>query len=532
MGDVRVLVPFRDYEFLTFHERRWVSSCPPGARTAPIGGTLLTYAPTIAPTNLTFQGGAIAPGVPVELLFWGDWWNAAGAGERDALISAVQTLLAGPYTRALDQYGISQPTYRGFRVVPGKPTTFGWSDIQGFVQGLIDSGAYPEPDEDGGRNGYFVMMPTGSTDTTSAQPCGAHGQYVETDFLGLDPDHAWIAYINYGSLDTMTSCFSHELAELLTDPEQNAWYVQGVPGSSSEIGDLCDIRQNWVDSVKVRSYWSNRDQMCVIPTDAAYSVCIAGSIDEDDRKLVKEGKAHPKTPEGGIGVLLPACNFEGLEFPYKIYQDVESASLTATATGYHAPVFAWTVAGQLLAPAAGNVTVTADVTYADPGGNVRFSTDPIVLQYTINGSSLRLTNDAGQGSFDVLVAVVADEDPAQSDQATNGARRSGIVVSFIGRSIDEPDYQAAVERCSKAAHDLWVKTHPQHVPVPGPVNPGPLHEQDLTLFHELPGWVTSQQREQVRVAIVEAAHLRADEPDAADSLRTILLNGIGLPAQD
>src|SRR5437763_370007 len=86
-----------------------------------------------------------------------------------------------------------------------------------------------------------LVLPPGSIDTSKAVPCGAHGQQVDTGFVGLDPDHAWVAYVNYGTPDSMTSCFSHELVELLTDPEQTAWYVQGVPGSSSEIGDLCDI---------------------------------------------------------------------------------------------------------------------------------------------------------------------------------------------------------------------------------------------------------------------------------------------------
>jgi hypothetical protein len=175
--------------------------------------------------------------------------------------------------------------------------------------------------------------------------------------------------------------------------------------------------------------------------------------------------------------------------------------------------------------------VIADVTYTEPGGFVRSATETVVLKYATAGPTLQLTNDASEGSFDVLVGVSADEDPTQANQATNGARKSGVVVSFTGRSIDQPDYQAALDRCSKAAHDLWVKTHPQHVPIPGPVNPGPLHEDDLTIYHDLPGWITADQRERLRIAIIETAQLRADEPEAADALRTILLDGIGIATE-
>jgi hypothetical protein len=400
-----------------------------------------------------------------------------------------------------------------------------------LIQGLIDTDVFPEPDESGGRNGYFVMMPQGSTDTSPSGPCGAHGQQVDTGFLGLDPDHAWVAYVNFGTLDVMTSCFSHELAELLTDPEQSAWFVNGVPGSSSEIGDLCDIRENWVHGVKVRSYWSNRDQMCVIPTDAYYSVCINGTIDEIDRTKSDEGKASAKSPEGGLSVLIPTCNFEGAEFNYTSYKHVETASLAASATDYHAPVFTWSVAGQALAAGNGTISIKADVTYPSPGGFTRTSTDIVILKYSSNGASLALTNDQVPGNFDVLVSVSVDEDPTQGAQAINGARTSGVVVSFVGLTIDESDYQAAVKRCQDAALEFWKSTHPDTEGHPGPVNPGPIHEDDLSLFHQLPGWVTSRQREAIRMAIVQTSQLRTEMPEQADGLRTILLGVHGLSAR-
>jgi hypothetical protein len=100
MSDLRVLVPFNDFSFMTFRDSRSVSSCVPGQRTVPAGGLLLKYAPTKSPTNVTFQGGAIAPGVPVELVFWGDWWNNAGKPLRDSLESAVKNILSSRSTQA------------------------------------------------------------------------------------------------------------------------------------------------------------------------------------------------------------------------------------------------------------------------------------------------------------------------------------------------------------------------------------------------------------------------------------------------
>jgi hypothetical protein len=530
VSDVRVTVPFDDIRFLTFREGRSVSSCPPGPRTVPVGGTLLKYAPTKSPTDLTFQGGSIAPGVPVQLVFWGDWWNGDGQGLRSDLESAVQNILAGPYTSALDQYGISKPSYRGpGHVAGGSPQQFGWSDVQKFIQGLIDGNVFPEPDEDGGRNGYFVMMPAGSTDTSPSGPCGAHGEQVDTGIWGIDPDHTWVAYINNGSLDAMTSCFSHELAELLTDPEEDAWLVRNVPANSSEIGDLCDIRENWLHGVKVRSYWSNRDQACVIPTDTFYGACISGTIDETEVIQVDRGKARPKSPQSEtLHVLIPACDFSHVEFDYTSYKHIETASLKADMTGFHSPVFAWSVAGQLLASSSGTITINADVTYPGPGGNSRTSNDAFVLEFVVAGNRLSLTNDLTEGNFDVPVSVSVDEDPAKAAQALNGARTSGLIVSYVGLTIDEPEYQSAVKRCSDAALEFWKATHPDVQQKPGPINPGPLHEQDTKILHELPGWITFAQREAVKNAIVDSAQLRAEVPEAAEAIRKIRLAALGI----
>ena len=516
--------------FLTFRSSRSVSSCPPGPPTVAVGGNLLLYAPTKSPTNVSPHGGVVGSDLAIQLVFWGDWWNGAGQALKTSLEGAVAKIVAGPYTNALDQYGVSQPSYRGSYLAGGSPKRFGWSDVQTLVQGLINNNVFPEQDDPGGWIGYFVMMPAGSVDTTMPRPCGAHGfELDETRILGLpvDVDYAWVAYVNNGSLDAMTSCFSHELAELLTDPGQDAWYVDGAPRDSSEIGDLCDIRENWVDGVKVRSYWSLRDQKCVIPTDASYSVCISGTIDESDREQLAKAKDHPESPQGPLNFLVPACDFSALEFEYTTYKHVEVASLRATATGYHAPVFSWTVAGQPVS-GAGTLTPSVEVTYPGPGGRTRKSSDPVTLKFSATGDTLTLTNDQTSGNFDVAVAVTVDEDPATSAQAENGTRTTGLVVSYVGLSVDEPDYESAVKRCRDGAFEVWKQTHRKTKPKAGPVNPGPLHEGDLELLRNLPGWITAAERDEVRKAIVYSAHLRAEAPEAADALRAVLLGNLAV----
>ena len=66
--------------------------------------------------TMSNNGGAIAGtagGVPVQLVFWGGWWNT-NAGTRAAIEAQTQRLLASRYFSQLTQYGIPHaPVWRG-----------------------------------------------------------------------------------------------------------------------------------------------------------------------------------------------------------------------------------------------------------------------------------------------------------------------------------------------------------------------------------------------------------------------------------
>lgn len=98
---------------------------------------------------------------------------------------------------------------------------------------------------------------------------GEHTYDTDYDFPA-DYDKAWFAWVtNDGSLTNYNSIpriFSHELVEACTDPEGDG--IQVNPPSSSnwhEIGDVCSSAAS-LNGVMVQSYWSQRDQACIIPT--------------------------------------------------------------------------------------------------------------------------------------------------------------------------------------------------------------------------------------------------------------------------
>jgi hypothetical protein len=222
------------------------------------------------PVPLNNHHGAVATGTPVQLIFWGPEWNDPATNPSAAsLIAAVQNIISGPYLSGLRQYGIAPSTFGGAIIIdspgpPLAPRTFNQTSIEDKVQELIDGGRFPEPDE-GGHSLYIVMMPP----NTIYGPGGLSGAHSFGTNTAIDTDHTWVAWIGNGTLNQMTQTFSHELVEMCTDPEHDAWTIDGQPASENEIGDICN-KNGTLKGNSVVSYWSMFDNACLIPT--SYSI--------------------------------------------------------------------------------------------------------------------------------------------------------------------------------------------------------------------------------------------------------------------
>ena len=168
---------------------------------------------------------------------------------------------------ALRQYGVRRCNLGGSMVVtsPGPPSTYNDGNIEDLTWALIDDSKFPEPDEPGGRILYMVFMPPGTT----YGPGGIRGKHVVASNFDFpaDTDNAWVGFVVASNLlSTILSTFTHELAEMCTDPESDAWTVTG----NQEIGDVCNAVDGTLNGVNVESYWSGTDNACLIPT--AYSL--------------------------------------------------------------------------------------------------------------------------------------------------------------------------------------------------------------------------------------------------------------------
>jgi hypothetical protein len=235
----------------------------------------LLFPPIIpGPISASNGGGAIGTGLPVQLIFWGSAWNQASTNpSAGVILSDVQTILRSPWISGLRQYGIRRCTFGGAIVVtsPTPPPTYNDSDVQDLIWVLIDDNRFPEPDDPGGRNLYVVFMPPGST----YGPGGIRGKHlVASDYdFPADIDHAWVGFIVTNTLNPLLSTFCHELAEMCTDPESDAWTVTG----NQEIGDVCNAVDGSLSGVNVESYWSVFDNACLIPTAWSLRRTLAGA---------------------------------------------------------------------------------------------------------------------------------------------------------------------------------------------------------------------------------------------------------------
>jgi hypothetical protein len=189
--------------------------------------------------NVTDGGGPVVTHAAVELIFWGSGWNTGGGPNyRTQITNSVQTIMDSAYLSGLSQYrGIGNGSLlRTDTIASTSPgSTFTDGQVRTFVQSNINNFTLPGPATSGGQIVYMVVPQPGSTAVDPPGAIGAHS--AELSFLG--PFHyGWTQNLNTNYLDSVTTIFSHELTEIVTDPEpgvHSAFYI--APDRTDEICD-------------------------------------------------------------------------------------------------------------------------------------------------------------------------------------------------------------------------------------------------------------------------------------------------------
>lgn len=235
---------------------------------------ITTFGDAPATTTTSDGGGKRLRNVRVNLIFWGDAWINTPEPTPNAgiIVNDCAAILNSSYLSRLGQYGCNSAFLGGVFTTPrgdNPPANYTMDDINDRVISAIRAESLPEPDEESTDNLHVVFMPPGTTPPPKVGGEHSYGSFWDYDFpVDFDfGDKTHTAFIMFTNRVGISSIFSHELVEALTDPEGDAIQVDPRNDSSwNEIADIC-FSTGVVNGVTVQSYWSQQDKACIIPVD-------------------------------------------------------------------------------------------------------------------------------------------------------------------------------------------------------------------------------------------------------------------------
>lgn len=226
-------------------------------------------APAAAVPGFTYHGGPVINCPQMYSTFWGSEWlsDPAHLSRAARMSQFLEDIVSSKYMNVLNQYGTGS---LGFFIrasfVSNVSTTLTDAAIHGVIQNCINAGVLPEPpassnniglviylDETIGINdpadGLVLCEASGDTafgyhsffTTSAGHPFyyavipGLSNQCLSESCPGNDAGCS--LHLAQTQEQRLTQVTSHEFAEMLTDPQLNAWWDSN---SGSEIGDICN----------------------------------------------------------------------------------------------------------------------------------------------------------------------------------------------------------------------------------------------------------------------------------------------------
>lgn len=233
--------------------------------------------PDYTVTGTPDGGGQVLTNVEVAVIFWGSYWNGSPAVSPATYYNCMSGIVTGPYMTGLRQYrGVGPGTVLGMFInaTPPDPVNgYMDSDVVTMLTAFLQNNSSVPAPIAGHTRFYAVVTPPG---VDNGLP-GAVAQHQPFTYNGVP---AWYAWINsddgldetnqsYGVINS----FSHELSEACTDPNGDAFHVNGTTSTGTavtgdEIGDTCgnefaNVMINGVEC-NVQCIWSAADNACII----------------------------------------------------------------------------------------------------------------------------------------------------------------------------------------------------------------------------------------------------------------------------
>ncbi len=236
------------------------------------------FSPDYTVTSTVDHNGRLLKNVEVICCFWGRFWtrtSPAPSPSASEYALAIQFMLTGTYLSKMSQYrGIGKGTlvYCDFNDSTDPVDDYTNQNVIDMLKNRFQNTNMPNPANSHDRF-YAVIVPPGIRNSIH-QYAGEHGSF---DYNSTKAYYAWIG--NTGSLtghDCVTKVFSHELTEVMSDPDVDntsakGILVNGTGVTNDEIGDTCNnqfatVNANGVNCT-LQSYWSKEDNACVLPVD-------------------------------------------------------------------------------------------------------------------------------------------------------------------------------------------------------------------------------------------------------------------------
>ena len=228
---------------------------------------------------------------------------------------------------------------------------------------------------------------------------------------------------------------SHELVEMLSDPEGDGWYAP--PAATGEIGDAAvsgSVKQTaWVNGAHVQAYWSNRHSATVIPMDRDYRARFRGTLAVDSRHSIGRGTFRPDPSERRLCAIAQACCLEDRDYTWEVTGRDESVTLRLETQRYRQPKATWTIAGNE-ASAAGLLTVRVQ-TETYNGRTAVYDRRDVQIAYLATDTSLELSSTGQDANFDVEVGCVVTEGAISGNVKSNVVSRPRATVGFVGAEL-------------------------------------------------------------------------------------------------
>jgi hypothetical protein len=301
-------------------------------------GPIITAA---ANPQFSWHGGPIVPNPQVFSSFWGQTWTKPANQKRATRLNQyLKDLLQSKYMNILTQYGVGQGAgASGFFVkstfVNNVPAVLTDKEIGQIIQKGIDTGTFPEPGNPT-NNVLMVFLGEGiaindpATDLVLCNPVhdsafGYHSFFKTTKghpfYYSIIPslnntcitvtcpsDANCSLHLSENQEQRQTQVASHEFAEMVTDPQLNAWFDAG---SGAENGDICNGESGTIkvgpNTWTVQRMYSKFDD---VKSNGA-SFCVTEPANPIPRLSPGPPAAHPSAvgnalpSEGGVSHLLP-----------------------------------------------------------------------------------------------------------------------------------------------------------------------------------------------------------------------------------